>query len=583
MKQFGIGKWGGAGFVYAVLILGILAVVNCTQEIEPPQWGGGDGEEVHCILPVGTTCIFIDLADCRKNGGTPVESCPVTEQSSNSGGGNDSSNSGSGNDSSNSGGGNDSSNSGGGNDSSNSGGGNDSSNSGGGTSSSSGTTQSSGGTTQSSNSTPGSCGAYNSATHFCDERDGTVYKYEIAPVDRGGGHWMSENLNYSKDGTIGYCYGTGNTLGSVGANTANCNSPNGRNYTYDEAMAGNSSQGVCPSGWHIPTGTEWQIIGAVVSSSTSASGTRNMSNAFYVYSGNFNTNPGPSGTWALGWSSRGTGSSSYGFYWTSTADDYYIFISSIQVQIRTDAHAHGGLEYYSVRCLKDGTGTTAFSPPVSSPLTLNTWSSGTIASSSGEAWYSFNVSSGNTYYVWLDDADTKWNSSSYTFDGKYAAYYSNGTSIFDGNNPSTGRSFNAASSGTVYVKVSPYSGGTGAFSVGYTTTSTRPPSVSNSSSSGSSLPACQYQSSWCGGTSLANVKYNVPSPCIFIKGITGGGGWTLEPGMLVNGNAPLYFDNSYPKVDGGYYLYAGTGYSFNDPLPPGMITNTPQDCNANGS
>jgi hypothetical protein len=260
---------------------------------------------------------------------------------------------------------------------------------------------------------------------------------------------MSENLNYSKGGTVGYCYGTETTLGEAGANSSGCDSPNGRNYTYTEAMDENSPQGVCPIGWHIPSVAEWQSI----------IGSGGMSSDFYVRAGNFNTNKTYS---PLGWKSRG----SEGFYWTSTANNYFIYNMS---WINTDADTHA--EYFSVRCLKDGT--------IASPLTLNTWSSGTITSSSSEAWYSFNVTSGITYYVWLDDYDTRWNLTT-TFDGKIAAYYSNGTEIFDEDNyifPMYEK-FTATSSGTIYVKVySYYSTGTastGAFGVGYTTTSTRP-------------------------------------------------------------------------------------------------------------
>jgi uncharacterized protein (TIGR02145 family) len=259
---------------------------------------------------------------------------------------------------------------------------------------------------------------------------------------------MSENLNYSKGGTIGYCYkASSSVLGTSGEDLASCNGTYGRNYTWAEAMAGNSLRGVCPSGWHIPSATEWQTIGA----STTTSGTRNMSTGFYVYSGNYNTNSGTPGSsgypWVLGWIDRGT----YGFYWASDANNYYAFMSSSQFQIRTDAHAHGGAEYYSVRCLKDGTG---------------------------------------------------------------------------------------------------------------------------------SLPACQYQPSWCGGASLADVKYNVPSPCIFIKGVTSGS--IALNGMLINGNVVASFDNSYPKVDGGYYIYAGSGYEITN-MPATAIVNTTQDCNVNGN
>ena len=86
---------------------------------------------------------------------------------------------------------------------------------------------------------------------FKDPRDGREYKYEFAPD--GEQAWMSENLNYSKGGTVGWCYGEGEVLGTAGVNLSGCDSPYGRTYTWEIAMDGNSSQGLCPDGWHIPS------------------------------------------------------------------------------------------------------------------------------------------------------------------------------------------------------------------------------------------------------------------------------------------------------------------------------------------
>jgi len=116
---------------------------------------------------------------------------------------------------------------------------------------------------------------------FIDARDGKRYKFETAP---NGRVWMSENINFSKGETLGWCYGTGNNLGTS-AEGSGCGRPNGRTYTYAMTI----DESLCPGGWHIPSVAEWLAIGAVQGQT---GGTRVMSSGFYVYAGNFNTNPG---------------------------------------------------------------------------------------------------------------------------------------------------------------------------------------------------------------------------------------------------------------------------------------------------
>jgi uncharacterized repeat protein (TIGR02543 family) len=118
----------------------------------------------------------------------------------------------------------------------------------------------------------------------------------------------------------------------------------------------------------------------------------------------------------------------------------------------------------------DGSETNPF------PLTINIWSHGSITSySSSSIYYSFNVSSGTTYYVWWNDSFS--GDGTKTLDVRVSAQYSSGTSIFSGvdSGYTTARSFTANQTGTVYVIVSPYnSGNTGTFAVGYSTNNTRP-------------------------------------------------------------------------------------------------------------
>ena len=110
------------------------------------------------------------------------------------------------------------------------------------------------------------------------------------------------------------------------------------------------------------------------------------------------------------------------------------------------------------------------------PLSVNTWADGSITSTANNSavWYSFNVTSGTTYYIWWNDTAA---GSSKTLDIKVSAYHSDGTSLFMGIDSGWGnpQSFTASASGTVKIKVAPYSSGnTGTFAIAYNTSNIRP-------------------------------------------------------------------------------------------------------------
>jgi len=161
---------------------------------------------------------------------------------------------------------------------------------------------------------------------FVDSRDEKAYKYEILP---NGRVWMMENLNYSGFGTIGWCYGTGQTIGIEGADGAGCNNGYGRTYTWP-------STNICPEGWAIPTRADWTSVLGYVTTPPSD---------FYIYAGNYNTN---SSYPPLGWKERG----SLGFYWTSEANNYFVFISSSSYEIQSVAT---GEDRFSIRCIASTT------------------------------------------------------------------------------------------------------------------------------------------------------------------------------------------------------------------------------------
>jgi uncharacterized protein (TIGR02145 family) len=188
-------------------------------------------------------------------------------------------------------------------------------------------------------------------TYFTDPRDGKKYKYETDPIN--GRIWMSENLGYSRGNTLGWCYNETQyrVLGIAGANSSSCDSPYGRNYTWEMAMDGNSSRGLCPKGWHIPSVAEWTALGAGTPSSQA--GTRRMSSNFYVYPGNYD-NYGEYESRGLGWYDR----EKMGPYWTSNDKNSWVLMGTYVYSGETKGYFYWkndamDIEYYSIRCVAD--------------------------------------------------------------------------------------------------------------------------------------------------------------------------------------------------------------------------------------
>ena len=193
-----------------------------------------------------------------------------------------------------------------------------------------------------------------------DSRDGQTYKI----VTIGSQTWMAENLNYKTDNS--YCYDD---------KASNC-SKYGRLYTWAAAMdsAGTWSangngcgygktcsptypvRGVCPTGWHLPTQTEWNTLFTAVGGQSTV-GTKLKSTS--------------------GWYSGGNGTDDYSFSVLPTGDRFYngsynsegndaLFWSS--TENNSNYAYYMGLYYYdddadlyyndkdfgfSVRCVKD--------------------------------------------------------------------------------------------------------------------------------------------------------------------------------------------------------------------------------------
>jgi uncharacterized protein (TIGR02145 family) len=173
----------------------------------------------------------------------------------------------------------------------------------------------------------------------------------------GAQTWMAENLNYNVEGSK--CYS--NT-------SANCNKY-GRLYDWSTAMklplSCNSNsclnqiqpkhQGICPSGWHIPSKDDWDALMNFVGASSTAgkylkakSGWNSNGNGTDLYG--FSALPGGYG------SSSGTSENvgSLGRWWSTRDDGNYAYSRSIHYD-RENVISQGYSKslLYSVRCVKD--------------------------------------------------------------------------------------------------------------------------------------------------------------------------------------------------------------------------------------
>lgn len=166
-----------------------------------------------------------------------------------------------------------------------------------------------------------------------DSRDGKTYK----TVKIGSQIWMAENLNYKT--TNSYCYDNA---------PANC-SKYGRLYTWSAAME------ACPSGWHLPSRSEFETLFKTVGGKSEAgkmlkskTGWRNRGNGTDAYS--FSALP----------AGQRSGDGEFDFedvahFWSSAEDDrfsayYMALFHGLDTADLYYSRKHNGV---SVRCLRD--------------------------------------------------------------------------------------------------------------------------------------------------------------------------------------------------------------------------------------
>jgi uncharacterized protein (TIGR02145 family) len=97
---------------------------------------------------------------------------------------------------------------------------------------------------------------YDPEKEFCSKR-GDAVEGVLGKVKIGQQTWMAKNVNYETENSK--CGGENET------EEGDC-TKYGRLYTWADAM-GETAQGICPDGWHLPSKTDWERLIATVDSS----------------------------------------------------------------------------------------------------------------------------------------------------------------------------------------------------------------------------------------------------------------------------------------------------------------------------
>ena len=190
------------------------------------------------------------------------------------------------------------------------------------------------------------CGTemYNPNEQFCDTRDEKIYKTTV--IDQMT--WMAENLNYETN-EESYCAFTKGTEdeAEIESEKATYCATYGRLYTWYAVT--NTSDPICPDGWHVPTSNELATFEDVPGVQLRAThGWKDGRNG----TDDFGFSVLPSGSRSSGGDFKGIGS--FAEFWSATGSDgedaYFL-------HVETDGSASLERAYrylaISVRCVRD--------------------------------------------------------------------------------------------------------------------------------------------------------------------------------------------------------------------------------------
>ena len=205
--------------------------------------------------------------------------------------------------------------------------------------------------------------------NLVDSRDSQSYE----TVQIGDQCWMAENINIG-DTIFGSSIPTNNGIiekTCYGNNLSNCNNYGGL-YAWDELMQYTTqpgAQGICPSGWHIPTDEEWKTLEGSVDSQYGVGDPEWDGTGYRGHDAGMNLKS-DSGWWAntgtdiFGFTAlpggRGSPSGSYigmgeyGQWWTSTQNGSFAWNRQMDYDNDgIDRDDNNKLYSRSVRCLFD--------------------------------------------------------------------------------------------------------------------------------------------------------------------------------------------------------------------------------------
>ena len=177
---------------------------------------------------------------------------------------------------------------------------------------------------------------------FCDSRDYRIYKY----VTIGTQTWMAENLNYETAGGS-YCYDD---------DTDNC-TEYGRLYDWDVAV--NTTSPVCPTGWKVPSASDYNTLLAYIKEDSGSDRTNYMlrsTTGWDKYEGS-----DENGNNQYGFNLKPAGDRMYGEYESLGKTAYHVVTDGtytyfLSTQSRSDAYMYTWTTTTfarSVRCIKD--------------------------------------------------------------------------------------------------------------------------------------------------------------------------------------------------------------------------------------
>lgn len=179
---------------------------------------------------------------------------------------------------------------------------------------------------------------------YTDTRDDKVYRTTKIGEDT----WMADNMNYIdttsllKKGSV--CYDS---------TDSNCTTY-GRLYTWNAATLGGTEQGVCPSGWHVSTRTDWDNLEKAVNNTakigTLLKATRLWKEIAYPKN-EFGFTAIPAGYYDGKFAGLGTSAQ----FWTSTivSDSSAFYYSISNANTVLEKFAKSKTVARSVRCVKN--------------------------------------------------------------------------------------------------------------------------------------------------------------------------------------------------------------------------------------